>query len=51
MNRFFISIILIFLFSCGDKNKEEKIEVIKEKIVREYGYTLNNYNIKKDTID
>ena len=51
MNRFIFFIILIFLFSCGEKNNETKIEVIKEKVVKEYGYTLNNFNIKKDTIE
>ena len=42
---------MIFLLSCGEKNSETKIEVIKEKVVKEYGYTLNNFNIKKDTIE
>jgi len=51
MNRFILFTILIFLFSCGEKNSETKIEVIKEKVVKEYGYTLNNFNIKKDTIE
>ena len=51
MNRFIFFIILIFLFSCGEKNSETKIEVIKEKVVKEYGFTLNNFNIKKDTIE
>jgi len=50
MNRFIFFIILIFLISCGEKNGQTKIEVIKEKVVKEYGYTLNNYNVKKDTI-
>ena len=51
MNRFILFTILIFLFSCGEKNSETKIEAIKEKVVKEYGYTLNNYNVKKDTIE
>ena len=51
MNRFILFTILIFLFSCGEKNSEKKIEIIKEKVVKEYGYTLNNYNVKKDTIE
>jgi murein DD-endopeptidase MepM/ murein hydrolase activator NlpD len=41
---------LVFLCSCGEKSNETKVEIIKEKIVKEFGYTLNNYNIKKDTI-
>ena len=41
---------MIFLYSCGEKSNETKVEIIKEKIVKEFGYTLNNYNVKKDTI-
>ena len=41
---------MVFLCSCGEKSNETKVEIIKEKIVKEFGYTLNNYNIKKDTI-
>ena len=50
MNRFILFTILIFLFSCGEKNSQESIEIKKEKVIKEYGYTLNNYNVKKDTI-
>ena len=50
MNKIITYLLLIFLFSCGEKNNEPKIEIIKEKIVKEFGYTLNNYNVKKDTI-
>jgi murein DD-endopeptidase MepM/ murein hydrolase activator NlpD len=50
MNRFILFIILIFLFSCGEKNSQTNIEIKKEKVIKEYGYTLNNYNVKKDTI-
>ena len=50
MNRFILFTILIFLFSCGEKNSQTKIEIKKEKVIKEYGYTLNNYNVKKDTI-
>ena len=41
---------MVFLCSCGEKSNETKVEIIKEKIVKEFGYTLNNYNVKKDTI-
>ena len=51
MNRFILFTILIFLFSCGEKNSQTKIEIKKEKVIKEYGYTLNNYNVKKDTIE
>ena len=51
MNRFILFTILIFLFSCGEKNSKASIEIKKEKVIKEYGYTLNNYNVKKDTIE
>ena len=51
MNRFILFTILIFLFSCGEKNSQTNIEIKKEKVIKEYGYTLNNYNVKKDTIE
>jgi len=50
VNKIITYLLLIFLFSCGEKNNEPKIKIIKEKIVKEFGYTLNNYNVKKDTI-
>ena len=51
MNRFILFTILIFLLSCGEKNSQTHIEIKKEKVIKEYGYTLNNYNVKKDTIE
>ena len=51
MNRFILFTILIFLLSCGEKNSQTNIEIKKEKVIKEYGYTLNNYNVKKDTIE
>ena len=41
---------MVFLCSCGEKSNEIKVEIIKEKIVKEFGYTINDYNVKKDTI-
>jgi len=41
---------LVFLCSCGEKSNEIKVDIIKEKIVKEFGYTINDYNVKKDTI-
>ena len=51
MNRFIFLIILLFTSSCGEKQNETKIEVVKEKIIKEFGFTLNNFNVKKDTIE
>ena len=41
---------MVFLCSCGEKSNEIKVDIIKEKIVEEFGYTINDYNVKKDTI-
>ena len=51
MNRFILLIIVLLTFSCGEKENETKIEVVKEKIIKEFGFTLNNFNVKKDTIE
>tara|TARA_A100001015_G_C14902141_1_gene676835 strand:+ start:44 stop:1234 length:1191 start_codon:yes stop_codon:yes gene_type:complete len=39
--------------SCGNDTKAEPeiIQPKKEKIIKEFGFTLNNYEVKKDTID
>ena len=51
MIRFIFLIIVLITFSCGEKQNETKIEVVKEKIIKEFGFTLNNFNVKKDTIE
>ena len=51
MNRFIFLIIVLITFSCGEKENETKIEAVKEKIIKEFGFTLNNFNVKKDTIE
>ena len=51
MNRFIFLIIVLLTFSCGEKENETKIKVVKEKIIKEFGFTLNNFNVKKDTIE
>ena len=51
MNRFIFLIIVLITFSCGEKQNKTKIEVVKEKIIKEFGFTLNNFNVKKDTIE
>ena len=44
--------ILIFIVSCGNDKKVEPeiIQPKKEKIIKEFGFLLNNYEVKKDTI-
>ena len=41
----------MFLVSCGGENTEPKKEVVKEKIIKNFGFVLNNSNVKKDTIN
>ena len=45
--------ILLFILSCGNDKKVEAeiIQPKKEKIIKEFGFILNNYEVKKDTID
>ena len=45
--------ILLFMLSCGNDKKVEPeiIQPKKEKIIKEFGFILNNYEVKKDTID
>ena len=45
--------ILLFIVSCGNDKKVEPeiIQTKKEKIIKEFGFILNNYEVKKDTID
>ena len=53
MNKvFYIIIALNFLFltSCKTENSELASIIIKEKIVKQFGYTLNNFYVLKDTV-
>jgi len=45
--------ILFLIVSCGNDKKVEPeiIKPKKEKIIKEFGFILNNYEVKKDTID
>ena len=53
MNKIFYIIIvlnLLFIVSCKNVNSEEASISVKEKIVEQFGYTLNNFYVLKDTI-
>ena len=49
MNKFLILLILTFC-SCNSTPKEENIVIKKEKVIKQFGYTLNNYNVVRDTV-
>ena len=53
IKKFFKLSILLFIVSCGNDTKAEPeiIQPKKEKIIKEFGFILNNYEVKKDTID
>ena len=43
-------LISLFLISCSKAEKKEVQKKVKEKIITEFGYTLNNYNVKKSKV-
>lgn len=43
-------LISIFLISCSKAEKKEVQKKVEEKIITEFGYTLNNYNVKKSKV-
>ena len=52
MNRIYIISIFIICvnFSSEKKSKPEPPLVVKEKIIKQFGYTLNDYHVVKDTV-
>jgi hypothetical protein len=51
MNRILsLFLISIFLISCSKAEKKEVQKKVEEKIITEFGYTLNNYNVKKSKV-
>ena len=49
---FKLSILFLIVSCVNDKKVEpEIIQPKKEKIIKEFGFILNNYEVKKDTID
>ena len=51
MNKLFIPFLIsVLLISCGEKKPESKPEIVKEKIIRQFGFTSNDYTVKKDTV-
>ena len=51
MNKIFIPFLIsVLLISCGEKKPESKPEIVKEKIIKQFGFTLNDYTVKRDTV-
>ena len=51
MNRILsLFLISLFLISCSKAEKKEVQKKEEEKIITEFGYTLNNYNVKKSKV-
>ena len=51
MNRILsLFLISLFLISCSKAEKKEVQKKVEEKIITEFGYILNNYNVKKSKV-
>ena len=52
MNKIFVALLIsVLLISCDQEKPEtNKPKIVKEKIVKQFGYTLNHYNVKRDTV-
>ena len=52
MNKVTILIVLIICvnYSCKKDSKHQQPKVVKEKIIKQFGYTLNDYHVVKDTV-
>ena len=52
MNKVTILIVLIICvhYSCKKDAKPQQPRVVKEKIIKQFGYTLNDYHVVKDTV-
>ena len=51
MSKIYMLFILVVSFSCKKDPKTESPKIIKEKIIKQFGYTLNNYHVVKDTVE
>ena len=51
MNKLFIPFLIsVLLISCGEKKPESKPEIVKQKIIKQFGFTLNDYTVQRDTV-
>jgi len=50
MNRLLAVIVFFIICSCGNGSKNKVPAVKKEKIIKEFGYVLNDFHVVRDTI-
>ena len=50
MNRLFAVIVFFIIYSCGNGSNNKVPAVKKEKIIKEFGYVLNDFHVVRDTI-
>ena len=52
MNKVTLLIVLIICvhYSCKKDPKPQQLKVVKEKVIKQFGYTLNDYHVVKDTV-
>ena len=50
MRKICILLILIVSFSCKKNTNHEKPVLVKEKIIKQFGYTLNDFHVVRDTV-
>ena len=43
-------LIFVVCVSCKKDPKAESPKIIKEKIIKQFGFTLNDYTVKRDTV-
>ena len=47
---YYIIIAFVFFTSCKNESSEKVSVVVKEKIITQFGYTLNDFHVLKDTV-
>ncbi len=50
MKKGILFILLLILGSCGEKSSEKKQVKLEKKVVKEYGYILDDYQVINDTV-
>ena len=51
MRKIYMLLIFVVCVSCKIDPKAESPKIIQEKIIKQFGYTLNNYHVVKDTVE